>query len=112
MGGIAHIITRKKYAGRWPDFRNPDDEVCIACGRVPGQMGCKKIGSRYNFLVDHSPTLPVVLANQQQPECDIQIAIPLRPQYPDEHGQDQGQSATNATVLDVERSTNNGRHSS
>ena len=74
VGGIAHFITRRKYEGKWPDFRNPDDEVCIECGRIPGETGCKVVGSRYEkyeevIIVDHSPTDPVVFveADEQQP---------------------------------------------
>ena len=87
VGGIAHFITRNQYEGKWPDFRNRDDEVCIACGRIPGEPGCKKIGSRYRLegvvlRVDHSPTEPVVIAEGEDPG---QIAIQVDVDDYDEH---------------------------
>ena len=33
IGGIAHFVTAKKFEGWWPGFRNPDDEICIVCGK-------------------------------------------------------------------------------
>ena len=71
VGGIAHFVTAKKFKGWWPDFCNPDDEICIECGRVPGDQGCKKIGSRYRlegeeYEVDHSLREHVAVANQEQ----------------------------------------------
>ena len=47
VGGIAHFVTRKKYLGKWPDFYNRDDEVCINCGGVPGTRGCWRINKPY-----------------------------------------------------------------
>jgi hypothetical protein len=62
LGGIAHFVTKGRYVGSWPDFRNPDDEICIHCGKVPGSRGCMKAGSRFtlkgeSFQVLHSPSL-------------------------------------------------------
>ena len=71
VGGIAHFITRKKFLGKWPDFHNPDDEICIKCGQVPGTHGCMQVNSRYKpqgqegeLIVDHHCELTeqVVLA--------------------------------------------------
>lgn len=60
LGGIAHFVTRKKYLGKWPNFHNPDDEICINCGSVPGTHGCMIVKSRFKpqgkggeLLVDH-----------------------------------------------------------
>ena len=58
VGGIAHFITRKKYIGKWPNFRNPDDEICIQCKKVPGSHGCQRVNTVYkhklgDLLVDH-----------------------------------------------------------
>jgi hypothetical protein len=61
VGGIAHFITRKKFLGKWPNFHNPDDEICIECGQVPGTHGCMLVNSRYKpkpgqegeLVVDH-----------------------------------------------------------
>ena len=77
VGGIAHFVTAKKFMGLWPDFRNPDDEICIECGRVPGEPGCKKIGSHFQlegeeYKVDHAPIQRVVVANQEQPDFEKQ----------------------------------------
>jgi hypothetical protein len=73
VGGIAHFVTRGQFKGWWPDFRNPDDEICIECGRVPGDRngGCTKLGSRFKlegeeYKVDHSPRERVVFANRDQ----------------------------------------------
>ena len=58
IGGIAHFITAKKFLGKWPDFRNPDDEICVHCGQVPGTHGCKPVNTHYELkggqlFVDH-----------------------------------------------------------
>ena len=58
VGGIAHFITRKKYIGKWPNFRNPDDEICIQCNKIPGSHGCQRVNTFYkhelgDLLVDH-----------------------------------------------------------
>ena len=112
VGGIAHFITRNQYEGMWPGFRNRDDEVCIECGRIPGEPGCKKIGSRYRLEgvvlgVDHSPTEPVVIAEGEDPE---QIAIQVDVDDYDEHRpQDQdGANEENARVaVNVQPDANN-----
>ncbi len=72
VGGIAHFVTLNKWEGWWPDFCNPDDEVCVECGEVPGEPGCKVIGSRFRlydeiYRVDHSHKEPMVVADQENP---------------------------------------------
>ena len=79
VGGIAHFVTFYKLGGWWPDFRNPDDEICIECGKVPGEPGCKVIGSRFRlydaiYCVDHSHKEPVAVADRENPGG---IAVPL-----------------------------------
>lgn len=49
LGGIAHIITGKVFLGKWPDFHNPDDEVCVHCAQVPGTRGCQQVNSYYEL---------------------------------------------------------------
>ena len=71
VGGVAHFVTAKQFKGWWPDFRNPDDEICIECGRIPGKPGCRKVGSRYRlegeeYEVDHSPRERVAFADRDQ----------------------------------------------
>ena len=58
LGGIAHVITGKKFIGKWPDFRNPDDEICVNCEAVPGTRGCLPVNTEYELKdgklkVDH-----------------------------------------------------------
>ena len=79
VGGIAHLVTFHKLGGWWPDFRNPDDEICVECGKMPGEPGCKVIGSRFRlydtiYRVDHSHKEPVAVADQENPGG---IAVPL-----------------------------------
>ena len=105
VGGIAHFITRNQYEGMWPGFRNRDDEVCIECGRIPGEPGCKKIGSRYRLegvvlRVDHSPTEPVVIPDEEVPgQITIQVKVDdcdeHRPQYQEENAMDVDPVANN-----------------
>ena len=85
VGGIAHFITKKRYQGKWPDFSNPDDQVCIACGKLPGEQGCEKIGTQYQLRgiivnqridVDHSPTEPYVIENQDEIQMEIRGGRP------------------------------------
>ena len=75
VGGIAHFITRKKYIGKWPDFKNPDDEICIHCKRSPGEQGCLKVKTKYRIkgeylLIDHTcdpqEKVEVTFAKDQQ----------------------------------------------
>ena len=75
LGGIAHFITRKKYLGKWPDFTNPDDEICINCKRCPGTHGCLKVNTCYRIKgedlpVDHhcdpKEKVEVTFVNDQQ----------------------------------------------
>ena len=81
VGGIAHLVTFHKLGGWWPDFRNPDDEICVECGKMPGEPGCKVIGSRFRlddddtiYRVDHSHKEPVAVADRENPGG---IAVPL-----------------------------------
>ena len=113
MGGIAHFVTGRRFAeqGWWPDFRNPDDEICIDCGRVPSQPGCKKVGSRYRlegeeYVVDHTPTEPVAVANQQQPG---EIVLRLEQQHQDDEAdehRDHAQQPAAAANTEENASTN------
>jgi hypothetical protein len=69
VGGIAHLVTLNQWEGRWPGFQN-DDEICVECGKVPGEPGCKVIGSRFRLYddilrVDHSHKEPVVVPDQE-----------------------------------------------
>ena len=48
LGGIAHVITRHHYVGRWADFKSMD-EKCIGCASPPNTHGCMKIGSKFEF---------------------------------------------------------------
>ena len=53
-GGIAHIITLKRFKGRWPDFHS-HDEVCGACRDPPNTRGCVHVGGDYKGIpVDHT----------------------------------------------------------
>jgi hypothetical protein len=58
FGGIAHVITAKRFLGKWPNFRNPDDEICVNCGELPGTRGCLPVNTVYELKggklkVDH-----------------------------------------------------------
>ncbi len=58
LGGMAHVITAKQFLGRWPNFSNPDDEICVNCGALPGTRGCLPVNTEYEFKggklkVDH-----------------------------------------------------------
>ena len=71
LGGIAHFVTKRRYLGSWPDFRNPDDEICIKCGQIPGSRGCMKAGSRFplkgkSIEVTHSPNLKSVKVDTEE----------------------------------------------
>ncbi len=76
IGGIAHVITRRKYIGKWPDFHNDDDEICIACNQIPGTQGCKNVKTNYiykdQFLyyVDHKgdPNEPIFIEGEDPDE--------------------------------------------
>ena len=63
LGGIAHFVTRKRYLGKWPNFSNPDDEICIHCRQAPGSRGCMRVGASFEleegvfFRVDHSSSV-------------------------------------------------------
>lgn len=76
IGGIAHIITQKRYKGKWPDFQNEDDEICIACNQIPGTPGCETVRTNYVFqnefsiFVDHKsdPTEPIFIEGDDPDE--------------------------------------------
>ena len=64
VGGIAHFITRKKFLGKWPDFHNIDDEICVNCQQIPGTRGCLMVNTQYKpnkdygeLTVDHQCNL-------------------------------------------------------
>ena len=42
-----YYIQIIKVLGKWPDFHNTDDKVCINCGQVPGTRGCANVNTRY-----------------------------------------------------------------
>ena len=54
FGQIYRTLTRKR-----PDFHNPDDKICINCGKIPLESGCMQVGTYYTvennkrLLVDH-----------------------------------------------------------
>ena len=48
-GGIAHLITLRRFKGKWPSFKS-FEEVCIACHASPGTRGCKHVGTIYFLL--------------------------------------------------------------
>lgn len=73
VGGIVHVVTRKKYIGKWPDFCNRDDEICVKCGQVPGTEGCHHVRTPFElkgkaFLVDHTYELnePIVVDEHRE----------------------------------------------
>jgi hypothetical protein len=55
LGGIAHVLTFRAFAGNWPGFTNMD-EICINCRQSPGTQGCHQIKKKYLFK---SESLPV-----------------------------------------------------
>ena len=74
IGGIAHVVTQNRCVGKWRGFNNPDDEVCIDCGEVPGIHGCKKVDTKYRhegkiWSVDHDLAL-----SEQENNHDSDIA--------------------------------------
>ena len=78
LGGIAHVITRKKFLGKWPDFRNPDDEVCINCGAFPGTRGCLPVHFVYELkggqiIVDHKcdPEEPIKFESSEDDHQNV-----------------------------------------
>ena len=48
LGGVAHLLTMKKFLGKWPSFGTLD-EVCIACRNQPGSRGCLQVNSVYKL---------------------------------------------------------------
>ena len=55
IGGIAHFVTQKKFAEKWPTFGHANIKMCVECNQVPGTRGCKMINSMYDghITVDH-----------------------------------------------------------
>ena len=68
LGGIAHVITGKKFLGKWPDFHNADDEICVHCAQVPGTRGCLPVCTKYELK---GGQLPV------DHKCDIREPIEI-----------------------------------
>ena len=88
VGGVAHVITGKKFLGKWPDFHNPDDEICVHCAKVPGTRGCQPVNTYYElkseqFLVEH--------------KCDFREPVEIETSM----GQHQGIQQSPATVEHV-----------
>ena len=76
LRGISHIITGRRYSGYWPNFRNPDDEVCIKCGMIPGLPGCMQVNTYYivkneKLVVDHELSEPIVTDEQKYEDNTI-----------------------------------------
>ncbi len=58
VGGVLHLVTLRKFVGRWPSFETMD-EVCINCKQPPKSHGCMKIGTEFqgaknDGIVQHS----------------------------------------------------------
>ena len=78
VGGIAHFITRRRFWGKWPNFHNPDDEICINCRQVPGTRGCLLVNSRYmpkgqdggELVVDHKCDLTEQVVLEVDPDSE------------------------------------------
>ena len=77
FGGVAHLLTLKRFMGKWPSFGNLD-EVCVACQLRPGSRGCKKVDSKYTIkghevVVEHTQKTsePVAfLADDEQKDAE------------------------------------------
>ncbi len=88
FGGIAHLLTMKKFLGKWPSFGNLE-EICVACQNEPGSRGCMKVNSVYKFkgrevIVEHTQKTkePVVIfhdklsvSDQDKPEISKHLHI-------------------------------------
>lgn len=46
LGGIAHLVTLRRFVGRWPNFESMDEE-CIGCRKPPSSRGCVQVGSKF-----------------------------------------------------------------
>lgn len=58
LGGVAHLITFRRFVGRWPNFENMDEE-CINCRQPPSSHGCVQVGRKFplcgeDIIVQHS----------------------------------------------------------
>ena len=50
VGGIFHLITFRRFLGRWPSFESKD-EVCLKCNLGPGKRGCTRVGDKFEETV-------------------------------------------------------------
>ena len=78
FGGVAHLLTLKKFLGKWPSFGSLD-EVCVACRSEPGSRGCMKINSVYmlkgnELIVEHTQKTrePVVIIGDDEQSDSVQ----------------------------------------
>lgn len=58
LGGIAHLVTFRRFVGRWPSFESMDEE-CINCRMPPSSHGCVQVGTKFllcgeDIIVQHS----------------------------------------------------------
>ena len=68
-GGVAHLVTFRRFQGRWPSFGNTE-EICLGCNRPPHTAGCVRVGTE----VDHKgESIPVDHTKQVQEEVQIQV---------------------------------------
>ena len=78
LGGVAHLLTLKKFSGKWPSFGSLD-EVCIACRSEPGSRGCMKVSSVYklkgkDMIVEHTQETrePIVIIGDDDQGDSVQ----------------------------------------
>lgn len=65
FGGIAHLITLRRFVGKWPNFTSMDEE-CFNCKQAPGTQGCLKIGSKFAVDKDEIIVLHSATAEEQR----------------------------------------------
>ena len=58
LGGIAHLVTFRRFVGMWPSFESMDEE-CINCRQPPSSHGCVQVGQKFllcgeDIIVRHS----------------------------------------------------------
>ena len=58
LGGIAHLVTFRRFVGKWPSFESMDEE-CINCRQPPSSHGCVQVGQNFpvcgkDIIVEHS----------------------------------------------------------
>lgn len=61
LGGIAHLITLRRFVGRWPSFESMDEE-CVGCKQPPSSHGCVQVGGKFllcgeEIVVRHSTSV-------------------------------------------------------